>query len=275
MSTLTVAKKEFRDAVRSKELWLLMGLFVLFLPVVALYDVTADTNVEGGLPPAIVFSAVFVMTVLIPVTALLVSIKSIVRERSHGTIKFLLACPHTRTEVYAGKLLGRLAVFTAAILVGYLPALVILAVGIPGFAVVQFLGVLVVMVCFGFIFLNIGLCASALTKSESRASVAGFAIFFLVYSWQGIFSAINDAFGLLEGHAATFVARFQLGTVSEDIANAVASLWNDDVTSASTAVSGGGEVPFYLQHWFAFVLLAVWIGGPIALGCWNFNRAEL
>ncbi|ELY54841.1 ABC transporter permease subunit [Natronolimnohabitans innermongolicus] len=275
MSTLTVAKKDYHDAIRSRELWVLMALFVLFLPVVALYDVTSGTSVDDGLPIGTLFSMVFVMTVLAPVTALLVSIKSIVRERRLGTIKFLLAFPYTRGEVYVGKFLGRLAVFATAVLVGYVPAFLILFFGISDFAVGPFVGMLVVILFFGLIFVVVGYAASALTTSETVASVAGFALFFLVYSWQSVFSLLNWWLGLVDGNAETFIHRFGLTAVSEDIVNAVASIWDSDIDSASVAVSNGGDVPFYLQHWFAFVVLGVWIGLPLALGYWRFRRAEL
>ena len=275
MSTLAVAKKDFHDAIRSKELWVLMSLFVLFLPVVALYDVTADTSVNDGVPTAILFSMIFVLTVLVPATALLVSVKSIVRERSLGTLAFLLAMPHTRGEVYVGKLLGRLAVFTTAVLVGYLPAFLVLAVGVSGFDPLPFVGMLIAMVFFGFIFVVVGYSASAMTESETVASVSGFAIFFLMYSWNALFSAVNGQLELVDGNAETFVSRFELQIVAEDIVNAIASLRDGDVGSASAAVGNGGDVPFYLEHWFAVVVLGIWIGAPLGLGYWRFKRAEL
>lgn len=275
MSTLTVAKNDYRNAIRSRELWVLMALFVLFLPVVALYDVTAGTSVDDGFPIGTLVSMVFVMTVLAPVTALLVSIKSIVRERRLETITFLLSLPHTRRDVYVGKFLGRLAVFTTAVLVGYVPAFLILFFGISDFAVVPFVGMLVVVLFFGLIFVVVGYAASAMTTSETIASVAGFAIFVLVYSWDTIFALINGWLGLVDGRAETFVYRFELTTVSEDIVNAVASIRDSEISSASVAVSNGGDVPFYLQHWFAFVVLGIWIGLPLALGYWRFESADL
>ncbi|NUB90040.1 ABC transporter permease [Haloterrigena sp. SYSU A121-1] len=275
MSTLAVAKKDYHDAIRSRELWALIAVFVLFLGGAALIDLWADTSIDDGLPVVVLLTSIFVMVFLVPCAALLVSIKSIVRERSLGTIIFLLALPHSRFEVYVGKLLGRLAVFTTAVLVGYLPALLLLAAGVDGFDPVPFVGVLVVMLLFGFIYVVLGHNVSAMTTSETRASVAGFAVFVLMYTWDTLFYVLNSQFELLDGHAETFVLRFQLQTVAEDIVKAVESLRDSDVGSASVAVSGGGDVPFYLYHWFAVVVLGIWLGLPLALGYWRFSRADL
>lgn len=275
MSTLTVAKKDFRDAVRSKSLWLLTVLFVLFVPVVALYTVVSGSSVDDGIPTALVFSTGLVMVVLAPVTALLVSIKSIVRERTLGTITTLLSLPHTRGEVFFGKLLGRLAVFTAAVLVGYVPALVILSLGHSEFATFEFVVTVVAVLYFGFFFLLIGLCASTLTRSESVATAAGFAIYFLIYFWSTIFTLLNNWLGLVDGHAETFVSRFELTIIGNDITTMLLWLRGRESDMASAAVSNGGDVPFYLQHWFAVVPLLVWIGVPLAIGYWQFNRIEL
>lgn len=275
MSTLVVAKKDFRDAVRSKSLWVLIALFVLFIPVVALYTVVSGSNADDGIPTGLVFSTGLVMVFLAPVTALFVSIKSIVRERTFGTIKVLLSLPHTRGEVFFGKLLGRLAVFTVAVLVGYVPALVILSLGHSGFEPLEFVVTVVAVLYLGSFFLLVGLCASTLTRSESVATAAGFAIYFFIYYWSAIFSLLNNRLGLVDGHAETFISRFELTTIGEDITTMLLWLRGRESDMTSAAVSGGGDVPFYLQHWFAVVPLLVWIGVPLVIGYWRFNRIEL
>jgi len=36
-----------------------------------------------------------------------------------------------------------------------------------------------------------------------------------------------------------------------------------------------GEVPFYLTDWFAVVILLAWLVAPVAVGLWQFERADL
>ena len=33
--------------------------------------------------------------------------------------------------------------------------------------------------------------------------------------------------------------------------------------------------PVYLEHWVAFLILAVWIVVPLAIGYWRFGRTDL
>ena len=284
MSALAVAKKDFHDAVRSRELWALIGLFALFLGGVTAFDVTYDDpTIDDGFPIVWFLSSLSVTNVLAPAAALVVSSKSIVRERSLGTITFLLALSHSRFDVYVGTLLGRLAVVTTAALGGYLPVLVLLFVGVDGFDPLPYAGVLVVALLLGFVYVVIGHGVSAMTKSETLANVAGFGVFFLMYTWGALFDVINGRFGLVEGRAEAFLSRFSLQFVSEDIVTAVRSLGDDSVDSASLAVidrgsgaiSTGVDVPFYLQHWFAVVVLGIWLALPLVLGYWRFSRAEL
>jgi ABC-2 type transport system permease protein len=56
---------------------------------------------------------------IVPVLALVASYLAIAGERESGTLKLLLGMPPTRREVVLGKLLGRLAVTTTAIVVAF------------------------------------------------------------------------------------------------------------------------------------------------------------
>lgn len=283
MSTLAVAKKDFLDAVRSRELWALIGLFALFLGGATVFDMTYDDpSIDDGFPIVLLLSSVSVMIVLVPAAALSVSSNSIVRERSHGTVTLLLGLSHSRFDVYVGKLLGRLAVVTTAVLVGYLSVLVVLFVGVDGFDQHLYAGVLIVALLLGVAYVVIGHGVSAMTESEALATVAGFGVFFLTYTWGALFDVLNHQFGLVDGRAAAFLSRFSLQIVSEDVIAAVRSLEDGSVDGPSIAAvdragatGTGVDVPFYLQHWFAVVVLAIWIALPLALGYWRFSRAEL
>lgn len=40
-------------------------------------------------------------------------------------------------------------------------------------------------------------------------------------------------------------------------------------------VEGATEVPFYLEPWFALVVLLAWTAVPLGLGFWRFRSADL
>lgn len=290
MSYAAVAKKDFQDGIRSKMLWALMALFIVSIAGFALWVVLQDANVGGGgggAGLALGFSTVLAVLFLVPVTGLVVSIKSVVRERELGSMKILLSLPHTRGEVIVGKFLGRTGLLTAAILAGYLPAAILFAVGVDGFPLRDFVAFTVVTILFGLTFVAVGLGASALTKTETQATVTGFVVFVGMYAWTWVFGRINSSLDLLSGDMLLLVERFWMFYLYTDLTLAISSLWENNVPSASVVAYGGATInpetgniavdsqPFYLQHWFSFVILALWIAVPLAIGYWRFERADL
>ncbi len=289
MSYQAVARKDFQDGVRSKLLWALTALFVISIAGFALWlaiqssNASGDASVGGALGLSFIFAVLF----LIPVTGLVVSIKSIVRETELGSIKILLSLPHTRKEIIVGKFLGRSGLFTVALLAGFLPATVFFAIGIEGFPVGEFLALTLVTILFGVMFVAVGIGASALLRTETQATVTGIGVFVALYVWNYLFGRFNDAVGLLRGDAVLFVERFWMFHLYSDLIAAITSLWQSDVSNASVVTHSSGSFdpetgtivvesqPFYLQHWFAFVILAAWIVVPLAIGYWRFSNRDL
>ncbi|ELZ09920.1 ABC-2 type transporter [Halovivax asiaticus JCM 14624] len=279
MSYAAVAKKDFQDGIRSKLLWMLMALFIVSIAGFALWAVLQNTDVggSGDGEAGLAFGFAYVLSILflVPVTGLVVSIKSIVRERELGSLKILLSLPHTRGEVIAGKFLGRTGLLTTAILAGYLPAALLFGFGVDNFKMLDFVGFTVVTVLFGIMFVAVGIGASALTKTETQATVAGFVVFIAMYTWNLVFGRVNSTLDLLSGNALSFVERFWMFNLYADMSTAIASLWTDTDSASVVVFNSTTSQPFYLQHWFAFVILALWIVVPLAIGYWRFERADL
>ena len=131
MTWTVVARKEFEDTIRSR--WLI-GLSVLFaLLVGAAVYVTSLIFGSGGstLSSTEVLQAFpikdGIVTTLIPLVALVAAYNAVVGERESGSLKLLLALPHSRADVVAGKVVGRGAALAVAVVAGFLlPALVFL-----------------------------------------------------------------------------------------------------------------------------------------------------
>lgn len=289
MSYAAVARKDVMDGIRSKTLWALMALFLLSVGGIAWFFTDgvssgSATNLEVTLLFAV--SALPAILFLVPLTGLIVSIKSIVRERELGSIKILLSLPHSRLEVLGGKFVGRSALLAVAILVGFVPGAIILSTQFGTFPVTELAGLTLMTILFGVAFVAVGIGLSALVTTETRATVGGAAIFILFYAWSGIFNYINSRLELLSGDARLFVLRFDLFTVFQDTLLTLLSLGHSEIPNASMVVLGGQVLnnpedvaavsePFYLQHWFSFVILALWIAVPLAIGYWRFERADL
>ncbi|WP_135303686.1 ABC transporter permease subunit [Haloarcula amylovorans] len=111
----TVSKKEFKDAIRSKGLWLLGLIFtVAFISPVALalyFDVGVSQGAQE-LGMQLLLSQIYtrMVTFLLPIVAIFVGFAAISKERTSGSLKLLLSLPHSRKDVIIGKVLGRCAV---------------------------------------------------------------------------------------------------------------------------------------------------------------------
>src|SRR6056297_3070983 len=174
MSYAAVARKDFQDGIRSKTLWVLMALFLVSVGGIAwLFTNGAGTSPASDLQVALLFavSALPAILFLVPLTGLIVSIKSIVRERELGSIKIVLSLPHSRLEVLAGKLVGRSALLTAAILVGFIPGAVVLSTQFGAFPIYELIALTAMTILFGIAFVAVGLGVSALVSTETRATV--------------------------------------------------------------------------------------------------------
>lgn len=189
MSWEAVARKDYRDAVRARWLWALTGINVLLLLAAAAVSmqlggqgqtISSNSIVNGFLLPTLI-------TMLVPLAALVVSYDSITGEQATGSLKLLLSLPHSRTAVVAGKLAGRSAAVATPIVVGFvLPALV-LALGPVSFSGFGYVVFVVLTVLLGAAFVGIALGLSAATASQ-RLSLAGSvgAFFLFVPLWKAI-----------------------------------------------------------------------------------------
>ncbi|SIQ80648.1 ABC-2 type transport system permease protein [Haladaptatus litoreus] len=276
MSVTVVARKDFEDAARSKMLWAITALFVL-ATAGGMYaigsfndDFTANQTVAFLSTPA---------TLIVPLAALVVAYLAIAGERESGSIKLLLGLPHSRRDVLFGKLLGRTAVVSVATVVAFIAGAIVLAVQYGSFPITEFLVQGVVTLLFGLVFVGIAVGFSSMTATRSRAMAGAIGLYFL---FQLVWSAVPlGAYYLLEGGIPNPAEGlpawyFLLQLLNPVNAYAIVAdfLTNPDgQTIYQTMVAG--DAPFYLEGWFAVVILAVWFVVPLAIGYLSFERADL
>lgn len=268
MSIAAIAKKDFQDSARSKTLWAIIGLFLLVVGGIAYLEL--DSGSGDATDVIIGGTLVFGILLFVPLAGLFISVKSIVRERESGTINILLSLPHTRGEMVLGKFLGRSGVMAVSILVGFLPAIVLILMeaDIP---VRDLLVFLLVSILFGVMFIGIGVGFSALVTSETQATIGGIAIFFLLYLWPLI---TDEILSLVDYELPDFAARFWLFIMFGDMMESLASD-GAGLTEPSSIVFGESSVAFYMQNWFVFAILALWVAVPMAIGYLRFKTTDL
>lgn len=295
MSWLIVAGKDFRDAVRSRTLWALTAVYVLFMAGFAyLYTLFRNAGPPpgaGGQDGAILEAADLVffllgpVALLIPLTALVIGYKSLAGEVESGSGKFLLSLPHTRRDAVVGKVVGRTGVLSLAILVGILVATVVIVALYDQLAVttlVLFTGATLVL---GAVYVSIAVGLSGLTNRTSRATVyaVGFFVVFEII-WDFVPNAL---YYLLEG---SFFPPYVPGTGGVSAApswfhfvgmvsptSAYTTLVQDFAGEATVSIAAAypDGVPIYLTGWAAIVVLAAWAVVPVAVGYWRFREADL
>lgn len=276
MSWFVVARKDFEDAVRSRMLWSIVALFLVFTAG-AVYVRETVLGDAPGVPDATQFLTT-PSSLIIPLAALVVAYLAIAGERESGSIKLLLGLPHTRGDVVFGKLIGRTAVVAVGILVAFAGAAVTLLALSGELPVGDFVLVTLVTVLFGLTYVGIAIGASSFSATRSRAMALAVGAFFL---FQVVWDLVPlGVYYFVEGNLpqGALPAWFYLVRVLNP--NNAYSQGADLVFSGTGPVVPaqavvGSSVPFYVQNWFGLVILALWLVVPVALGYWRFQRVDI
>lgn len=214
MSWQAVAQKDFQDAIRSRWLWALSFVFVVLFTLPAILEFYLG---GGDIPDEAAkdVTQIFVTNVMVEITALFVPLigivmayASITRERESGTLKLLLSLPHSRQDVVVGKVLGRSAVLTAPILLGFIvAAFLLLLSGIPfHFASYFLFALLTILLGLVFAGLAVGVSAGVDSNLQSMVTnVALFVFFAFPFVWNtfagrvasGLTDIVNRVYGVL------------------------------------------------------------------------------
>lgn len=286
MRVVTVAKKDFRDAVQSIALWSLVVVFALILLVTTyayvqvpeLFGPTAEASFGG-----LIFYTVGITSLFVPLAALVVCYKSLAGERELGSIKILLSLPLTRSDTFFGKVLGRAGVLGVGLAVGLVVGLGFGAVLLGTVDIVSLLAFLVLTLAFAGIYSAIMVGLSATTGSTSRATtlaVGFFVLFELV--WDAVPIAIVY---VLEGFSLPAVFPdwvFLVTQVSPSTAyfTSIIALLPDTAAELGAGVGGSGvdpteAEPFYVTPEAGLVFLAVWLVVGLLVGYSRFKRSDL
>lgn len=290
-----IASKDFEDAARSKLLWGFIGVFVAFLAVALPVAQQLFPN-ETTITPEKALSGVAMLAQLfIPGIALVAGYMAIVGERRSGSLRVLLGYPFTRRDVVAGKLLGRSLVSVTALLVGFVVAagLVLTLYGAPDPLV--FAGFVATGVLLGVSFTGIAVGGSAATATRGHAMTATIGSFMvMVFFWKpiaaGTYYALNGKLPGLVADPWYFLLkrlnpleayRVLTETLLDTRVDAVPRFPVEDVPMNAgldqLAMTNrlAGSVPFYLEPWFAAVVLLAWATIPVLLGYHRFRTTDL
>ncbi|WP_394740993.1 ABC transporter permease [Natronococcus roseus] len=299
-SVRAVAKKDFQDSVRS---WLFWGLSLFFFTLlVATTGVVSyfgeDLAAQGATTDVLVGFVSEITRLIIPLIALILGWKAIAGERESGSIKILLSLPHSRKDVLLGKLIGRSAVLSLSLTIGFVLAAAVVAVLLGGFDVGDYVGLLAVSILYGIAYTSIAVSLSSLTRSTTIAGAAMFGVFILFYVvWNALTSVASllaeRGIPLFETISYTtemqgqevelerlpdwvyFVVNLDPGEAYGRTLTLVTDTDMIELQAQLNEEMFGGELPFFLQDWFALLILVFWIVVPIAVALYRFDRVDL
>jgi len=118
-----VAKKDFKDAIRSRGLVVLAALFtIIFIAPIAVrlyFEGFGPSPPDGGLETRAIIQNIYLnlVTVVLPVVTIFVGAAAITKEKTSGSLKVLLSLPFSRRSVLIGKVVGRGAVVAVPFLI--------------------------------------------------------------------------------------------------------------------------------------------------------------
>ncbi|WP_410766143.1 ABC transporter permease [Haloferax sp. DFSO60] len=308
MTLESVARKDFRDAIRSRWLAGLTMFFALLIggSTALFYGVLfegAGANSEAlfgltsTMPGLFSFSYAGMLGFVLALIALVTAHGALIDERESGTLKLLLSLPNSRQDVVLGKYLGRTLVVSISMLVGFVVALVAMAATGTQIQFVSYLGQVALSGLLVASFVSIGVWLSATSESQRQALFGTIGIYFIFsILWAtvstGIPRLINWAFEQLPGIdalTAEQIVQMRLFIKYLNPLRAYETLIAELYGSAGAArmfkASLGEQlvlqpvfaesVPFYFTGGFILLVLIAWIVVPPILGYRAFDDADL
>ncbi len=241
-----------------------------------------------------------ILSLLLPIVALVASYLAIAGEREGGGIKFLLSMPNTRRDVFAGKLLSRLAIVAVGVGIMYVAATSVSLTKHGAFPAGTIFGTLLVTLVYGSVFVSIAVSMSAAVTSRSKAigrALAAYFVLVLLYLFpviqiSNIVRAFHTAILGMNPNPDLYNAveytspyrAYQKATnlvvpdslaqrpFRESAANAGTSSARRGVDEAARAAP---DLPVYLTDEFSVLILAFWLVVPLFVGYRAFKGADL
>lgn len=280
MSWMAVAEKDFRDAIRSRLLLVVAGLFVLF--TVGGAAIGSALGMGGGDAVGLIMFVMLSATgIFVPIIAIGLSYRSIAGERDTGSLKILLSLPNSRADVVLGKFAGRSAVLAVTVIVGFTAGLVAFAAAFEGnVEFPTYAAFMLTTLLLGFVFVSITVGVSAFTNSTFQSAVGAVGLF-VVFQWLWNILAqiawyVENGFEQPPFQAEPPDWLEFLYILNPTVSYRQATSWLvEQVGNSDQAQQSGGLEPFGLEPWFGFVILAWWIALPLAIGYLRFEATDL
>ena len=272
MTWQAVARKDFRDASRSKTVWLLTALFLLLFvgPAIAIPRFGEPLFTE------FIDSSRGIVISVLPLVGIVLGYKSVIYERESGTLLLSLSLPHSRRDVAVGKFAGRSVVLTLPVLAGLLVAGIVVVALYDGVSILRYPSFILLTVLYGLAFLAIALAISMSTTSGRRVTAGAFGVYVvLVMFWTALVDLlVMVLYRFQPGEVPTppdWALFLHMASPGEAYTHVLDTVFDLQYMGAHTAL----ETPWYVNSWVAMVILLAWVVVPFAFGYLRFEKSEL
>lgn len=278
MRWLQIARKDFDDARRDRQLYYLLALLGLFALGIGYFVGDNPEFVSGG-DTAMILLSVFAF--LAPIVALTISQADIVGKRATGELSVLLSLPFSRRTVVLGSLVGRMAVMTVVLVPVFVLAPLVVAVRGAPVDPVALAGAFAMIWLLSLVFTAIALGISTFTRSTTLSAGGSFGVFllFVMQLWTVIPSGIRyllNGLSMPNGPQPEWAAVFVQLSPFAALRNLAEPVLEEIVGSFPLAAGSVGDgVPWYQEPVFAGVVVLAWIVLPLAIGFWRFQTTDL
>lgn len=283
MRWLLIARKDFGDAVRERELYTYAGLFAI-LGIGLGYVIGGQTFGGPSTGPAAlsVVPAALLLSYLGPLVALMESQGSIVSKRLAGELKVLLGLPFSRRSLVVGTFLGRTGLVLASLSTALVTSTVVVILRGGPVAVRALLVTFALLGVLSVAFVAIGVGVSALSRTTTWSATLAFSAFlafaFRVWDFlpEAVVYAVNG-FSMPRSMPAAATAFDHLDPMTA-YGNALAGLVPEIrpvMGFVGTRSDSAITLQFYEHPPVALAFLAAWIALPLLVGYWRLSRVDL
>ena len=266
-----IARKELRDAIRSKWFWLWAGAFGVLAAVLANVALPGSQVSEFGNFGRSAASLVALVQIIIPLMGLTLGAQSLAGQKESGALRFLLSHPVSRTEAFWGTFSGLAAALMATAAAGFGAAGLVTGLQGGGANAGSFVRIALLSWVLAVTMLGIGMLVSTFTNRSGAA--LGTAVFvWLTFAFLGDIGLMGTSVATDLPVSALFFAA---------LANPVEAFRLASLTAFSGSLDVLGPAGTYavdrLGDNLEPVLLAttaVWAVVPATLASIRFNRSK-
>ena len=272
MSLRAVTKKEFLDTVRSRSLFIVTALFVLWAGFLAWIQHIPETYPQSSVPESTraLLNSLKQSSGFVALIGLGLGYNSIAGERESGRYKLLLGLPNSRRDVVYGKFLGRTAVVAVAVTVAAAVVSLIALFRYDSFAFGPFFVFTLFLFVYGAVHVAVALAISVALRSRLQALAVTTGLYIFFWFFWALFLISVQQFLIGIRNPDWFIL---IGMVNPSNAFEHATIaFVPGVETLTNLVRPDGP---FVHDELGLVILLLWMTLPLWLAYRRFRRMDL